>query len=368
MIKKYFAFVMTLILTILLIPCNVKAADTEGKMVLYAQIPSDWSGPCVWAWNENGDNAFDAWPGEEMDADKANEGWYYIYLPDWANHVIVNANNAGVQTDEVVLEEGKDSWVTINAADDVSVSKDKATEGDSPEYVEKFAVHVKADASWKNPTLIAESEGTAVFDDENGKAMAEGETGWFTAKAPVTANSITIAANDGNDKTQAMKIDPSEVWVTVEADGNSTFSYVDPEKATAKDVTVHAIVPSDWKAPCLWAWSAPDGTNVYTTWPGEALTQDENGWYTIVIPGWVNSIIVNANEGNIQTTDISVDKEKDLWVVVEDGEKYTLTYEEPAGVSAKGSGSKKAVLPIVGGLALLAVAGAGVGIAKKKKG
>lgn len=31
--------------------------------------------------DDDGNNAFDAWSGEEMDADSANEGWYYIWVP-----------------------------------------------------------------------------------------------------------------------------------------------------------------------------------------------------------------------------------------------------------------------------------------------
>ena len=31
------------------------------------------------------------------------------------------------------------------------------------------------------------------------------------------------------------------------------------------------------------------------------MTEGEDGWYSIEVPGWVNSIIINANEGGIQT-------------------------------------------------------------------
>ena len=40
----------------------------------YVQVPEDWENPCIWAWDEDGNNAFAAWPGEEMDADRGNEG------------------------------------------------------------------------------------------------------------------------------------------------------------------------------------------------------------------------------------------------------------------------------------------------------
>lgn len=45
--------------------------------------------------------------------------------------------------------------------------------------------------------------------------------------------------------------------------------------------------------------------------------------------GWVNSIIVNGNEGSVQTSDISVDTGKDIWLVVKDADNFEVSYEEP---------------------------------------
>ena len=78
----------------------------------------------------------------------------------------------------------------------------------------------------------------------------------------------------------------------------------------------------------MWAWSAPDGTNAFATWPGEALSED-GAWLVKEIPGWVNSIIVNGNDGSVQTSDISIETEKDVWVVVGSAEDYEVYYEEP---------------------------------------
>ena len=99
------------------------------------------------------------------------------------------------------------------------------------------------------------------------------------------------------------------------------------------NITVHAQIPADWEAPCCWAWSAPDGTNAFTSWPGEALTLDGD-WYTIQVPGWINSVIINGNEGTVQTTDLSVEAGKDVWVVVTDAENAVVSYEEPAAEAA----------------------------------
>ncbi|MDD6504817.1 MAG: starch-binding protein [Lachnospiraceae bacterium] len=281
--KKVSAFFALMLMMVSLIPTAVSATSVSGSddiKVVYMQVPSDWENPCVWAWDDDGNNVFDAWPGGEAEADAANSGWYYLHIPNWANHVIVNANEGSVQTEEQILEDGN-VWITVEAADSTSVSYDKLTEGDVPEYVEKFTVHACVDDSWNNP--------------------------------------------------------------------------------------------------CIWAWSAPDGTNVFSTWPGEELEQDEDGWLVKRIPGWVNSIIVNGNEGSVQTSDISIDAGVDVWLVVTDAENYELYYEKPEigetesgteEVAAEETVEKSNTGLIVGGIvAVIAIVGIGasVVVAKKKK-
>ena len=332
--RKVYAFLCMIAMLVMMIPSMAFAAGKEeNRVAINIKVPSDWNNPCVWAWNENGDNAFDAWPGEECDALPDNDGWYYVWVPDWANHVIVNANAGDVQTEELVLE-GKDAWINISDADNTEISYETETTGETPEYTEKFVIHAKVDESWENPNLWAWSapDGTNAFDAWPGKAMTAGEDGWYTAKAPTWVNSVIINANDGDNQTEDLSIDPAEIWITVEKDGTADFSYTDPDKAEVPNVTVHVKTPSDWENPNLWAWSAPDGTNAFSSWPGEAL-EENNGWLTKEIPGWVNSIIVNGNDGGVQTSDISIDTEKDVWVVVSGPEEYEVTYEEPDSTS-----------------------------------
>lgn len=329
-IKRIYALLCMVVMFVMMIPAMAFAAEAdETKVAINVKVPDDWQNPCVWAWDEDGNNAFEAWPGEECEATPANEGWYYVWVPDWANHVIVNANAGEVQTGELVLD-GKDAWITVSDADNAEISYDAQTTGDTPEYTEKFLIHAKVDDSWENPNLWAWSapDGTNAFEAWPGKAMTAGEDGWYTAKAPTWVNSIIINVNNGDVQTEDLSIDPAEIWVTVAEDGTADFSYTDPEKAEIPNVTVHVKAPSDWENPNLWAWSAPDGTNAFASWPGEAL-EENNGWLTKEIPGWVNSIIVNGNDGSVQTSDISIETEKDVWVVVTDAENYEVTYEEP---------------------------------------
>lgn len=314
-------------------PMNVYAE--EERVAVYVQAPEDWQAPCVWAWDEDGNNAFAAWPGGETEADAANEGWYYIWIPAWANHVIVNANEGSVQTGELILE-GGNAWITVEDAENAAVSYEALTEGDIPEYVEKFEIHANVPDSWEAPCLWAWSapDGTNAFAAWPGEAFKQGEDGWYTGKVPVWVNSVIVNANEGSVQTEDIAIDPAELWITVDEDGSFEFSYDDPNAVSAPDIHVNVQAPADWEAPCLWAWSAPDGTNAFAAWPGEPFADGEDGWMTLSVPGWINSVIVNGNEGSVQTTDISVETGKDIWLVVAGPETYEVSYEKPAATAA----------------------------------
>lgn len=379
--RKMMALAVSLVLFVLTAPTLAFAADGE-RCIVYAQVPEDWTAPCIWAWADDGTNAFEAWPGEKMKADGNNPGWYYCWIPAGAGNVIINANEGGVQTADQKLE-AKNAWLTIADADTVEVSYEEKTTGEIPPYVETFAVHAKVEESWRDVRIWAwlAPDGTNAFEAWPGEAMEAGETGWYTANVPVWVNSVIINANGGEVQTEDLTIDAAEVWVTVDAEGAAEFTYDDPEAPAAEDITVHVQAPADWSAPHLWAWSAPDGTNAFSAWPGEALQEAEGGWLALTVPGWINSIIVNGNEGSVQTSDLSADVGKDVWIVVTDAENAEVLYEEPAAApaapdapatpvpAAKEQPAESGVNPVVIVIAAVVViaAAAGVMIARKKK-
>ena len=329
--KKTFAVLLALILMFSCLSFAALAADGDEMVPVMAKVPEGWDAPHVWAWADDGTNAFAAWPGEEME--ELAEGWYYIYVPAFVQNIIVNANqgtDAAVQTDGIVVEAGKEVWLTVAEDNSASVSYEAQLRGEIPEYVEKFVVHAYVPLSWKTVNMWAWSapDGTNAFEAWPGEAMKEGEDGWFTGKAPTWINSLIVNGNEGTVQTADISVEGKELWLTVYEDLSYELSYEDPNKAV-EDITVYAQVPADWSAPCCWAWSAPDGTNAFSAWPGEALTQDGD-WYAIQVPGWINSVIINANEGSVQTSDLSVEAGKNVWVVVTDAENAAVYYEEPA--------------------------------------
>lgn len=329
--KKVFAMLLTALLLLTVLPAAVaQEAEAPAMVPVAVHVPEGWGNPSLWAWADDGTNAFAAWPGEELEA--LAEGWFYTYVPEFVENVIVSANqdtDDAVQTDALAVKAGEEVWITVAEDLTAEISYEAQLRTEIPEYVQRFVVHAYVPLSWKTANLWAWSapDGTNAFESWPGKEMKEGQDGWFTCKAPVWVNSLIVSGNDGDVQTEDIAIEGKELWLTVYKDLRFDISYEDPNKAV-EDVTVHVQVPADWAEPCCWAWSAPDGTNAFAAWPGEALVQ-EGDWYTIQVPGWINSVIINANGGTVQTTDLSVETGKELWITAQNAETAQVAYEAP---------------------------------------
>ena len=93
-------------------------------------------------------------------------------------------------------------------------------------------------------------------------------------------------------------------------------------------VTVYAQVPANWNAPGCWAWSSESGVDAFNAWPGESMSSNGD-WYEIEVPSWIDSVIINANDGSVQTEDLPVDSARNIWVVVADNGTAEVFYEAP---------------------------------------
>ncbi len=89
-----------------------------GMVFIHAAVPAGWTAPGAWAWTGER-NVFDAWPGEPMEPDGRA---YIIQVPDWTANFIVNANNGGVQTEDLPIEPGREVWITVHANSSAEVA------------------------------------------------------------------------------------------------------------------------------------------------------------------------------------------------------------------------------------------------------
>lgn len=99
-------------------------------------------------------------------------------------------------------------------------------------------------------------------------------------------------------------------------------------------VTVHVKAPDDWYDVGCWPWNNITLENAYEFWPGEQMERQSDGWYTLEIPNWCDSVVINdwMNYG-YQTYDLSIDPGYDVWIVIdEEPQAYypaTVYYSDP---------------------------------------
>lgn len=128
--KKAITILVSVLLMMSVLSLTAFAAEDDEMVPVVVQVPEGWDAPHAWAWADDGTNAFAAWPGEEMEP--LAEGWYYIYVPGFVQNVIVNANqgtDAAAQTDGIVVEAGKEVWITVAEDATASVSYEAQLRG-----------------------------------------------------------------------------------------------------------------------------------------------------------------------------------------------------------------------------------------------
>lgn len=70
------------------------------------------------------------------------------------------------------------------------------------------------------------------------------------------------------------------------------------------ELMVVVLVPEDWKDVRIWAWK-DGGADAYKVWPGMVMTPSGDQFYQVNIPAWTDRVVINANDGTVQTPDLS---------------------------------------------------------------
>jgi len=326
---------------------NLPAFVGQGMAVVYAYVPSDWENPGVWAWGPRGD-AFPSWPGGEMIPDANNPGWYFIHIPADKTGALINANEGSVQISDFPFT-GNNVWVTVNAGDDFSYTTDAQTSGNLPIYVGQgmSIVYAYVPSDWENPGIWAWGPRGDAFPSWPGGAMTADpdNPGWYFAHIPSDKTGALINANDGSVQTSDFPFTGMNVWVTVNAgddfsyttdqqtSGNLLPVYADSDAPAGEDfaiidaVPVFAYVPSDWENPGIWAWG-PRG-NAFDEWPGELMIADPDnpGWFFLHLPADKTGVIINASDGTVQTENLTFEGVP-IWVTVLGDEAFEYTTEQ----------------------------------------
>ena len=132
--------------------------EWEDGINVTVTVPEDWKNPYIWAWDDTIGDVYDKWPGAPMTS--VDDG-YTVELPGWVTGVIINANNAGVQTVDISVEAGKNIKLQVNSTDDIVVEYVSGNSGNA------------GDGNAEDTTTVAGDDGNTSNNEST--ATPEGE-------------------------------------------------------------------------------------------------------------------------------------------------------------------------------------------------
>ena len=95
---------------------------------------------------------------------------------------------------------------------------------------------------------------------------------------------------------------------------------------------IHCSVPENWRDVSVWAWQAGSGRDAYSVWPGLKLESEGNGWFTGLLPGWIDSVIVCGEHGSVQSQRTTF-RSQEVWISVCGDLRCDVNYSIPDLIS-----------------------------------
>ena len=247
----------------------------------------------VYYWNVNsGKNTPVAWPGAAME--KVTDGWFAYTIPGATSARIVFTTDT-TETDEFYIRTGENWYVNGSVYTDA-------------DDVPNRPIITMAPIATVTP-IPTQAEATATPVPTQAQATATPEP--TQAQATATPVPTQAEATATPVPTQA---EATATPAPTQAEATATPV---PTKAPVKGkMILHFYNEKNWSTPSIHYWSAVGGTTASTTWPGEALTAEENNWYVITLEGITSANLLfvdgaNANDSN-KTAD-TAQKEGEWW-------------------------------------------------------
>ena len=285
---------------------NVIAAETKETFTVHAKAPESWGNSIyLYYWDANDQNFNNPWPGTLL-TEKDEEGFYILDIPATAAYVIINNNN-GTQTANLAVDSGREVWVTAN--EDRSATK---------EYRDTIPVTVTVPADWGNIYLYYFNETGVEGEDYPAwpGTLLTAETGEYAMMVPGSMTGIIINngfARDEGKQTSQINVTAGGSMAISVTENCPAVANVNSTPTTAESYTVTVTVDESWGENInLYYWN--DGGDS-AAWPGDPMTKNEDGTFTLTIPSSFNKVIVN--NGSVQTGDLSVIAGKNVNMTVD---------------------------------------------------
>ena len=257
--------------------------------------PTTWQKVYLYAWDTNGATVLGSWPGMEWKTKDA-EGWlYHIFEAKYKEMNIIFTNNAGEQSNDILLDqdacyEWQGMEVLSNNCSKSDIPFQVIADPESKVYkTEQLSITLTTIGEKATPTIYY------TLDNSNPKTSSAKKT----YSAPIT---IT-----GTKTLKAYAVAAGEETAVL----TQTYTYETPQ---ATPITVGFRKPAEWANVYLYSWN-DGGATLYTgKWPGSKMTEStkDKGMYYHQFDASVKEVNFIFNNGAataIQTGDLWTDED-----------------------------------------------------------
>lgn len=268
---------------------NYTFGEISGLTVHFKK-PTNWGTANVHYWNAIPANALPAstWPGPSM-TDNGN-GWYsYTFANVSSTNLLFNDNGTS-KTDD--LSRDREGWYQDGVWYDSNPDDITPT---------SLTIHFKKPSNWGTATMYfwQDNNGNPIAGTSwPGETMTDDGNGWYSYTINGQDCASIIFNDNGANQTDDL-FRCGEGWY----DGQWHNTNPDGNPPPPTGLTLH-FKPNGYTNPSIYFWAVTP-TAQTTSWPGESMTNEGNGWYSYTLPNASCANVIFSNNGASQTADLS---------------------------------------------------------------
>ncbi len=335
---------------VFLVKDGVLSGSIEGEGVVVLSEKEEGTGKVVYFYNsENWDSVVARvdGKGDTITAVSEGDGWLFVTVLDDEFDITFEKTDGSAVSPVYTVTKESGTYATAKSSD-LYFSKEEA---ESSIGLKTYSVYFFNTENWASVNAYGWLDGgKELFGGWPGSAAINENGGWYRAdiKTYDDITSYNVIFNNGNG-TQTVNIEgitPESKDIYFAPDAEASEGQVVVKKFEDKEAAEKALGVSGsyvtaffyntegWDKVCVYTWGAVSCGD----WPGKELTQDEDGWYSVVLPAGpsedLNIIFNNGNNGK-QTNDMKVSDMKNRFFLHN-------------GISYQKYGSKKEALKAIG--------------------
>ena len=247
-----------------------------------------------------------------------NDGWYWATVLDSEFEISFENADGSAVSPKYHIDAKTGTFATLSS-DALYFSKKEAEEAIG---VYTYPVYFFGTEGWQSVNAYGWlSDGTQLFGAWPGSSAANEGEGWWRADVKVKggADSFNLIFNNGADKQtvniEGITPESKDIYLAVDAEKSSgqliVNRYLSKGKAeealgvSGSFTTAYFYNTQDWESVYVYTW----GATTLGEWPGKEMTQEEDGWYKIVLPAGAGeelNIIFNNGGAGKQTSDMKI--------------------------------------------------------------